>query len=535
MFTAAWKFLAKTATAAKNSAKQALVPVTGQPDMPTVMTPKVANKQQTQPSYVPTTTFVSAPLLKNDSRAASTDIASVARQASTTPGVIRALARLTPDLSAAVNAFLRVGIPEKWHVVARNIDGSFNRDATALATNILRQFDLMPDYASGFSQVACMRSLCESLGKELIIEGGCAMELVLDKNRMPYKFQPVSVSQIIFREDKDTQHIFPQQLISGDYIDLDQPTFFYTSLDQDLLTAYAISPLEGAVQPVLASADFVSDMRRICKRAVFPRYDVEIDEEKLRARMPPEVLNDTAKANEFLNTTIGSIQTVINSMNPEDAIVHFDFFIVKTVEHKGSDATDFETVKNIYDEKVSTGAKVMPSILGHGAGSQNVASTETMVFMLSANGMIRLKLQEILSKAMTLCVRLFGNDVTVEFLFDDIDLRPASELESFKSMKQARVLELLSLGFMSDDEAALQLTGEMTPAGFKPLSGTGFFTPVTAQGERPNPGGVPGQGDGTSSDPTNPNKKAAPLGNKQGANQQGQKSDAPSKPKGPQK
>lgn len=535
MLDAAWKFLAKVAAPVKNAAKQALVPVTGQPDMPTIVTPKVSNKQQTQPSYVPTTTFVSAPLLKNDSRAATADISKVARQSADTPGVIRTLARLTPDLSAAVSAFLRVGIPENYHVVARNIDGSFNRDATALASNILRQIDLMPDYASGYSQVANLRSLCESLGKELIIEGAACMELVLDKNYMPYKFQPVSSSQIVFREDKDTQHIFPQQLISGQYIDLDQPTFFYTSLDQDLLTAYAISPLEGAVQSVLSAADFVSDMRRICKRSVFPRYDVEIDEEKLRARIPPEILHDTDKLNTFMNTTIGSIQSVINGMNPEDAIVHFDFFTVQTVENKGNEAQGFETVKNIYDEKVSTGAKVMPSVLGHGSGSQNVASTETMLFMLSANGMVRLKLQEILSKAMTLCVRLFGQDVTVEFKFDDIELRPTSELESFKSMKQARVLELLSLGFIEDDVASLQLTGELTPASFKPLSGTGFFTPITGGGERPNPGGMAGQGDGASSDPTNPNKKAAPLGNKQGAGQQGQKSDAPSKPKGPQK
>lgn len=526
MFDAARQFFAKM-TAPKGGTGT-LAPVTGQPQMPLVETPKVPNKQQTLPGHVPSTTFISSPLAKKDSRAVTADIASVARQAKDTPGAIRSLARYTPDLSAAVNAFQRVGIPEKWKVVARNMDGTFNRDATALATNILRQFNLMPDYASGFSQVANLRSVAEALGKEIIIEGGCAMELVLDKNRLPYKFQPVAVSQIVFSEDKNIQSIKPQQLLSGTYIDLDIPTFFYTSLDQDLLTAYAISPLESAVQPVLAAADFITDMRRICKRAVYPRYDVEIDEEKLRERIPPEILHDTDALTNFMNTTMASINQVINTMNPEDAIVHFDFFTVSTVKMEGGGATEFETVKSIYDEKVSTGAKVMPSILGHGSGSQNVASTETMVFMMSANGIIRLKLQEIFSKAMTLAVRLFGMDVTVEFLYDDINLRPALELESFRAMKQARTLELLSLGFLGDDEASLELTGEMTPTGFKPLSGTGFFTP--AAGAAAQAGGMPGQqGDGTSTGKENP------MGNKQGAGQQGGKSDAPSKPKGPQK
>jgi hypothetical protein len=531
MFNAALQLLAKL-----NPAKPAkggtgtgtLQPVTGQPVMPLIETPKVPNKQTTLPGYLPNTSYVSSPLSKKDSRAASTDPAVAARQAASTPDVIRSLARLTPDLSAAVNAFLRVGIPEKYRVVARNMDGSFNREATALAANILRQFDLMPDYASGFSQVSNLRSVAEALAKEIIIEGGCAMELVLDKNRLPYKFQPVPVSQIVFVEDKNVQSIKPQQLLSGTYIDLDIPTFFYTSLDQDLLTAYAISPLESAVQPVLTAADFANDMRRICKRAVFPRYDVSIDEALLRERIPPEVLNDTALLTDFMNSTLASINQVINTMNPEDAIVHFDFFTVTVVDMKSANSAEsFDTVKGIIDEKVSTGAKTMPSILGHGSGSQNVASTETLVFMMSANGMVRLKLQEVFSKAMTLSVRLFGHDVTVEFLYDDINLRPTLELESFKSMKQARNLELLSLGFLTDDEASLELTGEMTPDGFAPLSGTGFYKGRAAADQA---GGAPGQqGDGTSKGNDNP------MGNKQGAGQQGQKSDAPSKPKGPQK
>lgn len=505
---------------AKGGGTQTLVPMTNDTVMPTVMTPKVANKQQTTPSYAPTNEFIAAPLLRRDSNTANVDIASLARGAPTTPAVIRALARLTPDLSAAVSAYLRVGIPEEYTAVARNMDGTFNRDATALAQNILRQIDLMPDYASGFSQVSSLRSLMESLGKELVIEGACAMELVLDKNRMPYKFQPVSTTQIIFREDKNVQGIFPQQLLGGVYIDLDQPTFFYTSVDQDLLTAYATSPLEGAVQPVLAAAAFANDMRRIAQRHVFPRYDIIIDEEKLRERIPASILAEEALTNAYLVKTVADIQTLINAMGPEEALVHFDFITVQYVAGGEADnAGAFETVKDIYDAKVSTGAKTLPSILGHGAGSQNVASSETMIFMLSANGLVRLKLNEIISKAMTLAVRLFGLDVTVEFKLAPINLRPDSEMESFRAMKQARILEQLSLGFLTDDEASIALNGELTPAGFAPLCGTGFFTPITGAGEQSNPAV---SGDGA-------------AGNQQGALNQSLKSDAPSKPKGGQK
>lgn len=41
-------------------------------------------------------------------------------------------------------------------------------------------------------------------------------------------------------------------------------------------------------------------------------------------------------------------------------------------------------------------------------------------------------------------------------------------------MKQSRVLELLSLGFMSDEEASIMLTGKLPSANAPQLSGTGF-------------------------------------------------------------
>lgn len=497
--------------AAKTPAKTggSLAPVAKEAELVVVETPKVSNKQTTLPGYVPSASFVSAPLQRKDVNAASSDIAAVSRRGTTTPDVIRSLTRLHPDASAAKNAYIRVGIPEKYLIIARNPDNTINREATQLVKNIASRLDNMPDYASGYAQISSLRSTAEALANEMLIEGGMALELVLDKFYMPYKFQPVPVKQIIWREDKDPQHVFPQQNIAGQFIDLDQPTFFYTSIDQDLLTAYAVSPFEGAVQPVIASADFIQDMRRIVKRAVFPRMDVTIDEAKLRARIPPEILNDSIKCEEYINSVISSLEQTINAVGPEEALVHFDFITVKQVEDTGGDSADaFETVKSIYDEKVSTGAKTLPSILGHGSGSQNVASTETLVFMLSTNGIIRLKLHEIFSKAFTLSARLFGHDVVVEFKYDEINLRPDLELEAFRSMKQSRIRELWSDGLLSDDEASLLLTGNLTPEGFKPMSGTGFF----------KGGGAP--------------VEANPLGNQQGAMNQSLKPDTPTKTKG---
>ena len=471
----------------------------------TVSVPKVSNKQQSIASYLPTAAGSTAQLAKRDLNTANVDLTSTFRLGGTTKEIIRNLVRVSPDLASAVSAYIRVGIPETYTCVARNSDGSVNADATRLAMQILTRMDKMPDYESGFSHVGSLRSVSEALAKELLIEGAASMELVLDKQRLPFKFSPIAVSQIFFFPDKDG--LRPVQRLGGVDTDLDSPTFFYVGLDPSTLDPYSQSPLEAAVQPVLASATFLSDLRRVSQRHVFPRYDISIDEEKLRLRAPPDVLNDDAKRTEFLNGALAEVNSVIQNLGPEDAITHYDFFNLKYVEGGGDvNGPLFGTIQSILDAKVSTGARTMPSILGHGSGSSNVASSETLLFMLSANSMVRLKLNELFSKAMTLALRLHGMDVSVDFKYADIELRPESELTAFRVMQQSRILEQLSLGFLTDEEASIILTGHLPPNGFKPLSGTNFKV-----------------------NPVDPNTN--PLGNQQGTMNQSLKPKTPQKPK----
>ena len=70
--------------------------------------------------------------------------------------------------------------------------------------------------------------------------------------------------------------------------------------------------------------------------------------------------------------------------------------------------------------------------------------------------------------------KLSSFPISWQFKFDPINLRPEDELEAFKTMKQDRVFNLLSEGFLTDEEAAHELgTGPRAP-GAPPLSGTGF-------------------------------------------------------------
>lgn len=445
------------------------------------------------PKRLPKSQVSTAPYLKTaapsetqqltltDRRLANTD-ALTYRYGTDTRTIIRDFAIASPDISAAVNAALRTAITESWTAVAYNMDGTVSPDGTKLLQQIISNMNFLSDYSAGYADRNSLLSTSESLGRELMLYGSCGVELVLDKTRLPERLQPISTTALKFYPTDKGKRLKPVQEIGGVKVDLDVPTFFYAAVDQDLLEPYSASPIESALQPVLFSTEFMNDLRRVVKKAIHPRISVTINEEKFRKNMPLEYQNDQDASAGYMTQEISKIETAISGLKPEEAMIFFDTIGVDVLDHGNTNLSgEWEALQGIANSKLATGTKAMPTILGHGATSANIASAEVLLYMKTADGLIRKKLNELYSRIFTLAVRLYGVDCYAEFIYEDIDLRPKSEVESFKAMKQSRVLELLSLGFMSDEEASIILTGKLPATGAPRLSGTGFRPNTTVE------------------------------------------------------
>lgn len=463
-------FRRKTSTGAEASVVSGVGTRTQQAASPSAV--KVPKGSQAKPIYLTTANTSSGrALTRPDRRLINKDVTSY-RNGKDTLTVIRDFATTTPDLSASVDAYLRTAITPNYTAVAKNPDGTFNTEATTALQTLLVKLDILKSYDEGFSNISSIRSLSEALGKEGRYYGAMALELVLDKAKLPSKLQAVSVATLKFKVTNDG--LQPIQEIDSKEINLDIPTFFYVSLDQDLLTPYSGSPLEPALQPILFMQEFMNDLRRIVRNAIHPRIKVTLDSQQILSEMPAKYRETDENMQQYMSAVVADVADRINSLAPEDAFVatdtvNIEYLTAGNISHD----TEMTALKNIINDKISAGSKTLPSILGHGSSSSNIASVETLLFMKSAEG-LQFALNNIFSQALTLAVRLYGYDVYVEFSYDRIDLRPDSELEAFKAMRQSRVLELLSLGMMTDEEASITLTGKLPHADAPKLSGTGF-------------------------------------------------------------
>jgi hypothetical protein len=480
----------------------------GPGQLPSPQSPKPPTKATALPSFKTQVARQEAALQRPDKRLANTDITTF-RNGADTRAVIRDYLAASPDLSATKSSYLRVGIPERFTVIGRDLDGAINPECTKLAHEILRRVTFLGDPSLGYNPVTDLQSLSESLAQEGLAYGSMGLELALDKMRTPTFLQAVSVTKIQFKEEDGG--VYPIQVIGGEERKLDIPTFFYVSIDQDLLSAYSSSYFEAAIQSVIADAQFLNDIRRSMQRVIQPRLVATIVEEKVKQSIPPDILNDPTKLGTFYNELITAINNTLSGLQPEDALVAFDSVEYSMLGSNGSQqkiSDTLEAVQKILESKLAAGAKTMPSVLGRGEGA-SAATTSTMLFLKNAD-IIRRKLNLLYSRALTMAVRLQGQDCYVEFRYDNIDLRPEGELEAYKAMKQSRVLELLSLGLISDEEACIELTGNLPRDGHTPLAGTmfknGTATSANPNSQTSNMGGAP--------DDLKPTTPAKPKGQK---------------------
>lgn len=406
---------------------------------------------------------------------------------------IRTLARTHGDVSAAVSATVRLAnTPLRMRVY--DADHQLSADGSNLLRSVLVRMTNTYDYTQGYDDRASLAGAVETLLRSVPLTGACALELVLDKNRLPYRLQPVSVESLKFKTSKanlgSTYKVIPYQQGRDGDIELDIPTFFFAALDADAESAYPFSPMEPALNSAVYHSEVVEDIRRVVKRSGHSRLVVKLLTQELIKAAPMDVKADPAKLSQWVEETRKSVQTEIEKLSPESALVFFDTIEAEYLNSEIGASADYKPFLETLDSLLATALKTPAAIVGKrtAGGSQNTSSTESLLFIKTAEG-IHQPVETVLSRALTLAVRLYGFEGYVACEFDPIDLRPDIELNAFKLMEQQRILEQLSLGFLTDVEAAELLhTGPRAPNAPE-LSGT-LFT-VGKATEPPSPNGDP--------------------------------------------
>lgn len=384
--------------------------------------------------------------------------------------IIKTLIREDGLFSSAANSMVALASKSGYKVAAYNAEGEMDLQIMGAAYNVIDKLDTLHDYSDGYTDRQGLQSLLSTMLLDVVSSGGCGAELIVDDEQLPSRIVPIGYSTIEWESDGKGGRYPTQE--NGD-VNLNQANIFIGEHNRNADEAYSVSLLRPGLGQTFNFNEFLEDTHRAVNRTGHSRLISSIDFNAVREMAPQAIREDADKMLKFYDRIKTQLEEDLEDLEPEDAIVSYNT-VKHTVEDLGGAKADYSSLLTTLGNLLGVSVKTPASVSGlRSSGSQALSNAETLIYLKVVES-LRPTVEEVLSRAITLAVRLMGFDGYVKFHFNAIDLRPATELEAYQSSRQKRILENLSYGIINDAEACFELA--IRPQGFnKTLSGTGFY------------------------------------------------------------
>lgn len=418
--------------------------------------------------------------------------------------LIRNLLVQDPDASASLNAFLTLA-DTKPIILVKDANGLIDRNGLKVVNALIDSLTTRFDYTKGFEYTPDLRAIAEEMRYLILAEGMVMGEPIITKEGIFNQIRLIQTSKLEWFE-RENGRLVPEQVPvnGGDNISLDFPHIFVAYYRQDPSKAYAYSPFVSVINTAAARQRIINDLYRIMQLTGYPRMDISIMEDVIRANAPENIKNDAAKMTIYINQTLASINSTIANLRPDQAFVHTDAVEVGIVnDKKAGMSMDIEPVIKTLNAQNQAGLKTMATILGRGEAGVNTASVEARLFALQCDG-LNVPVALLMSQMFTFLLRLTGSTSRVEVTFTPAEMRSPIELEAQLNLMAARLLYDLSEGIIDDDEYHLRMYGRIRPDSSPILSGTKFYNAGGATDVNGN-----GNNDSVTRSVTSKNDKAA--------------------------
>jgi len=163
---------------------------------------------------------------------------------------------------------------------------------------------------------------------------------------------------------------------NGKWVSLQEdPTVMYVPFNAGPNEPFGKSMLESAPLDVVRMLGVMNDFRRVLESQGWARADFEIDSEKLKDFMPPEIIGDVDAEDEFIQDFINGVNQMYSNLKPNEGYGHLDIVKVNMPTGGQMQSSFFGLVDGLmrlYDRRVGRATGSTP-IKQH--SNENVAET----------------------------------------------------------------------------------------------------------------------------------------------------------------
>jgi hypothetical protein len=375
--------------------------------------------------------------------------------------LLELLADLSPEVSRELWNFLRMCNPG-YEIVAMRPGGATRAAQTQQA--VLDAF-----LAQLAEYYGALDVIFGRLFLSAFLRGALLGELVLSETGLPIDLATPDPASVSFRQVPDPERGVVWQLGQwqrSEWVALDRPTITYIPVDPLPGSPYGRAIAAPAVFPAIFLLAMLHDLRRVVQQQGWPRIDISINAEKLRAAMPESLTDDPEAFKEWVSAAISEASTAYSELEPDDAYIHLD---AETVNRPvgAVDASSLGAVGDLIEalERMLTRAlKSMPLLMGiTESTSEANANRQWEVYAASIKAVQHLA-ENLLGRLLTLALRASGVPAVAQVRF--AELRAAEMLRDAQTEAQQieNAVAKYNAGFTSQDEASEAVTGHKADA-----------------------------------------------------------------------
>ena len=240
----------------------------------------------------------------------------------------------------------------------------------------------------------------------------------------------------------------------GKWVSLQEdPTVMYVPFNAGPNEPFGKSMLESAPLDVVRMLGVMNDFRRVLESQGWARADFEIDSEKLKEFMPPEIIGDVDAEDEFIQDFINGVNQMYSNLKPNEGYGHLDIVKVNMPTGGQMQSSFFGLVDGLmrlYDRRVGRATGSTP-IKQH--SNENVAETHAREqrkdYRIDISS-IQSTTAGVLSTQFGYVLRAAGVQGEVTFYFENTpdpeDVKAMEEaegvkIENLKKLKELRDME----------------------------------------------------------------------------------------------
>lgn len=390
-------------------------------------------------------------------------------QSYTAEELLELLSSVHPDVSHALYTYLRMG-DTGMTFTAKKRTGSDDKTGQRTLDDLKEMLNT-PLPSPGYQHGRALDKLDTTQRLMVMVRGACAGEVVLNEQvNDVVDIVPVDPALIWFRRDPNTDRLVPWQYVKqprqrnpgevwfGQYKQIDTPTFIYEELDPLVDDPYGRTPILPVLQVVFFHMQVLQDLKAVVHNQGYPRMDVSMLEEIMLKNMPAQYKSNPNEQRKWLKERMEEMQVHFNSLNPDDALFHWDSVKVEYLKGSGTGPMiDIKKLIDIIDTQMATSLKTLLTLLSRHQGStETYSSIDTQLYIKTIES-ARNVTKRFWQRAFLLAARIRGTQTIVEVDYGPIDLRTENEVERDRRAKINNLVTAEKNFYITPQEAATEI------------------------------------------------------------------------------